>query len=285
MADPCRASARGIGAPRQVNASGLGEGCCVAIRRRGSRFPAYRVAFGAPIRGRDPCPPYPRRQSEIHRPDAPIATEQGPERRPHPRSRASRAQLSPIASGHVVREKPRLLTNPRRKVRTLAPTSGGWKRRRRGGWGTGMMAKPARELSLPRSSAGTPGRAIVETRCGRLCDPFGGISWPAGPLRPDTRSVVAFSRQGCRPCVTRGMRRGHPRLRSSSLRPRALKQSDPSRRDDLIATDSGFREHPLPRSPARTPLPAQIASGRVPCFAACRGLPTVPNRTRFLVCR
>ena len=188
MADPCRASACGIGVPRQVNASGLREGCCVAIRRRGPRFLAYRVAFGAPIRGRDPCPPYPRRQAEMHRPDAPIATEQGSEWRPHPRSRASRTQLSPIASGHVVREEPRLSTNPRRTVRTLAPTSGGWISRQRGGWSTGMMAKPA-----------DPRIRFAPTQDRESCPAMGG--WACGFV---TRSESVPHRRylGQRTCVS-----------------------------------------------------------------------------------
>ena len=193
MADPARrgvqrqiraGQVRGTGVPRQVNASGFREGCCVAIRRRGSRFPAYRVAFGAaaPARGRDPCPPYPRNQSEMHRPNAPIETEQGSEWHPQPRSRASSTQHSPIARGHVGWGKPGLSTNPKRKVRTLAPTSAESKRCQSGRWGTGPLAKPAGEVSLPPPSVGTPVRAIVETRFGRLCCALGGRSWPADPL-------------------------------------------------------------------------------------------------------
>ena len=168
--------------------SAVADPCPASARYRRTT----RVAFGAaaPARGRDRCAPYPRNQSEMHRPNAPLETEQGSEWHPRPRSRASSTQHSPIARGHVGWGKPGLSTNPRQKVRTLAPTSGRRKRSQRGGWGNGSMAKPASELSLPPPSAGTPVRAIVETRFGRLRCALGGRSWPADPLRPDARSGV-----------------------------------------------------------------------------------------------
>ncbi len=141
-------------------------------------------------------------------------------------------------------------------------------------------SRPATALLIPASA---DGRGPVKTCRGGSVGQALGADAPRQVSANDYREARLRGGRSARmpiPCVTRGMRRGHLRPRSRSLRPHARKQSDPPRKGDLIETDSGFREQPLPRSPARTPSRSPSASGQVPRFAACRGPRTVPSRAR-----